>query len=132
MVKVEKTGYGFKLILEGMVEPADLMQVQPAVQKAIAGREDGFSVLIDFRNAALLGPEAQEVTKGLIEGVKGAGGLQRSAVVLSSALAKIQTRRLSTESGVSTTERYIDAGKHLNWEGLALDWIERGIEPPRG
>lgn len=128
MITVEKTHFGFKMVLQGRVEPGDIEQAGVEIQKAIADHKDGFSAFVDFRHAGLLSPEVQVLTKQLMEIAK-SSGLKRSATILNSALAGLQSKRLATEAGVFSVERYIDASKHPNWEQLALDWVERGIEP---
>jgi len=49
-------------------------------------------------------------------------------VVLNSAIATLQARRLGKETGTDRWARYIDAS-HPDWEKIALDWLVSAKDP---
>ena len=55
-------------------------------------------------------------------------GMERNAVVLNSAIATLQARRLGKETGTDRWARYIDAS-HPDWEKIALDWLVSAKDP---
>jgi hypothetical protein len=57
-------------------------------------------------------------------------GVRRSALVTDNAILLLQVKRLATETGTVRQERYIDVRHTPDWERVATDWIEHGIEPP--
>ncbi len=73
-------------------------------------------------------PDAQEVM------VRGQGlfkkkGMERSAVILSSAAIAMQFKRLGKESGIYSFERYFDASSDAAWQKHAVDWVKSAIDP---
>jgi len=86
--------------------------------------------LVDCRLWKAAPPEVTELIGKAMMDVR-AKGLQRSAVVLSSTVAKMQISRLAKQNGMYAVERYIDASTDPNWEQTALNWIEKGIDPDK-
>ena len=58
-------------------------------------------------------------------------GMERSAVILASAIITSQFKRLAHDSGIYAWERYIDASSHPDWEKIAENWISKGIDPDK-
>ena len=59
-----------------------------------------------------------------------ASRVRRSALVTDNPMLLLQVKRLATEAGTVRQERYIDVRHTPDWERVATDWIEHGIEPP--
>jgi hypothetical protein len=55
--------------------------------------------------------------------------MERNAVILASAIATLQARRIAKETGIDRWARYIDASSRNDWEKIAVDWLTRGVEP---
>jgi hypothetical protein len=55
--------------------------------------------------------------------------MERNAVVLNSAIATLQARRLGKETGIDATSRYIDASTEQEWEKIALNWLVGAVDP---
>jgi hypothetical protein len=126
-----KTAYGFRINAQGFVTLPEA-RVWFEDLKQLVGKKGGkpFGLLVDIRGQRGNPGESQEVIKEAMAWMKQAG-LVRSAVVLDSTVAKIQTTRLAKTTGVYAWERYIDASKDLEWEKRAIDWIEHGIDPDK-
>jgi len=58
-------------------------------------------------------------------------GMERSAVILSSAVVTMQFKRIAQETGIYQWERYIDASKVANWEEVAKKWLVNAEDPDK-
>ena len=129
MYQIEKKGYGFKLTFGGFVKASEMEEWKAASEKALASQSGKFGVLVDMRTLKPLPANAQAV---MVDGQKQykMRGLERSAVILDSAVTTGQFRRLAKESGIYAWERYVgaDTPKH---EQAAEAWITRGVDPDR-
>jgi hypothetical protein len=52
-------------------------------------------------------------------------------VALKDLVTSAQSNRLANQSGISASEKCIDASVHTNWKRLAEDWVQFGIDPNR-
>jgi hypothetical protein len=128
MHKIEETSYGYRVTFEGFLQRDDAGTLLDSMRSTVKPRDGGFSVLVDMRTSRAFPVEAQEVVKQAILLCKEAG-LERNAVVLNSAIAALQARRLARETGIEKDIRYIDASNEPEWERVAIDWLTDGIDP---
>jgi hypothetical protein len=126
--QIERKGYGFKLTFSGFMKAQEMEVWKSDSEKALAGLSGKFGVLVDMRALKPLPADAQAV---MVEGQKGfkAKGMERSAVILDSAVTTAQFRRLAKESGIYAWERYVSASDDPGFEQVAESWITRGIDP---
>jgi hypothetical protein len=96
--------------------------------KRVVGTPHTFGQLVDLRGQKPYGEETNKIIQAAMTYVR-ERGMQRSAVILASAITKMQIMRLAKEAGMCAYERYFDASSEPAWERKALDWIERGIDP---
>lgn len=122
-----KTPYGYKSVFTGYFTPEEAHAWFEDVKRAVAGKRQ-FGQLIDVRGQSANPPETNAVIQEAMAYVR-QQGMQRSAVVLSSALITMQIKRLAKQTGMDAWERYIDASANPNWERAALAWIEKGVDP---
>lgn len=123
-----KTEYGYRINAPGFLSLAETRAWFEDLKRLVGSSGQPFGLLVDIRSQRANPPEAQAIITEAMAWTKRAG-LLRSAVVLDSAVAKIQTTRLAKTSGVYAWERYIDASKDLDWEKRAIDWIVHAIDP---
>jgi len=130
MYNIEKNNYGFKLTFGGHINEEEMKKWVDDSRKSLASAPSSFGVLIDMRTLKPLNPEAQ---KHMQEGQKlyKGKGMVRSAVIVSSAVTKMQFQRIAKETGIYEWERYIDASSVGNWEKVAIDWIANGKDPDK-
>ena len=128
MHRIEETSYGFRLTLEGFLQRDEAGELLAAMKSTVRPRNGGFAVLLDMRHSRAFPAEAQELIKEALVYCKDAG-LERNAVVLNSAIAALQARRLARETGIEDDIRYIDAASEPEWERVAIDWLPAGIDP---
>ena len=128
MHRIEQTQYGYKLVLEGFLQKQDLSTLLDDMKKTVFSRGRKFPVLLDMRHSRAFPADAQEILKEAIRFFKQVG-MERHAVVLNSAIATLQLRRLGKETGIDAASRYIDASTEQDWEKVALDWLVRAVDP---
>jgi hypothetical protein len=133
MHKVEETRYGYKVTFEGFLHRDDMGALLNSMKEVVRprhDREERFAVLVDMRNSRAFPSEAQELLKQAITLFKEAG-MERNAVVLNSAIATLQARRLAKETNTAAWSRFIDASSETDWERVAVEWLLRAVEPQR-
>lgn len=128
MHRIEQTQYGYKLVLEGFLQKQDLSTLLDDMKRTVFSRGRKFPVLLDMRHSRAFPADAQEILKEAIRFFKQVG-MERHAVVLNSAIATLQLRRLGKEIGIDGSSRYIDASTRQDWEKVALDWLVRAVDP---
>jgi hypothetical protein len=128
MYTLEKAPFGFRVTIAGRVTPAEAVHAREESRAALAHCEKPFGVLVDIRTLKPMADDVQLVvdeTQRLFR----RSGLERSAVVLASAVMTIQFIRIAKDTGVYAHERYVDASKYADWEKIALGWIIDGVDP---
>lgn len=128
MHRIEQTQYGYKLVLEGFLQKQDLSTLLDDMKRTVFSRGRKFPVLLDMRHSRAFPADAQEILKEAIRFFRQVG-MERHAVVLNSAIATLQLRRLGKEIGIDASSRYIDASTEQDWERIALDWLVRAVDP---
>ncbi len=98
------------------------------IQKALTGSAKEFGVFVDMRTLKPVSPEAQEIMQTGQKMYKD-NGMNRSVVVVNSAILKMQFQRIAKETGIYQWERYIDASSVENFEKVGLDWLVNSIDP---
>jgi len=122
MHRIDETTYGYRIAFDGFLQRDDAGALLADMKSTMRPRQGGFAVLVDMRHSRAFPAEAQEVLKQAILFCKETG-MERNAVVLNSAIATLQARRLAKETGISGWVRYIDASSEPEWEGVAVDWL---------
>lgn len=133
MITLQKTGWGIHMVAPGYITEDAARAWRDDLHRLLADMPAPFGLLVDIRTQRANPPETQTIIQDVMRSLR-EKGLQRSAVVLDSALALRQLVRLSQSTGVYAYERYLDANTTPDWERRALDWIQHGREPeaPRG
>ena len=125
---VEATPYGFRTTVTGWVTPPELAQWHADCRLVVSALAPGFSQLVDLRQARPLPPESAKFLEDFMRYLR-EKGLQRSAVIVNSAITKMQVTRLAKETGLDALERYFSAADEPDWEERALAWLEKGEDP---
>jgi hypothetical protein len=127
MVQLEETDFGLRVTFHGFMEPEAMSRLLAAVRRRIAPREP-FGVLTDMRHTLAFPSDTQEVIRSCFLHLKETG-MERQALVLNSAIATLQAKRLAREAGILDRCRYVDAAQDPEWEKTATDWLRHGLEP---
>jgi len=128
MINVTETGYGYKIVFEGFAQREDVARLAQQLGKQLAGRNQPFGCLVDLRQSRAIPADAQADLMQAI-GYTTEYGMERCAVAVASAIAKIQAMRVAKETGIYETTRFVDASADPDWEKTALAWIDKGSDP---
>lgn len=110
------------------MEKAELREWRADSREALTDSPSSFGVVVDMRELAPLADDAQEVmVEGQLEYRE--QGMERSAVLVESAVTKMQFTRLAKESGIYEWERYVDAESWDDPTAVARRWIDDGVTP---
>ena len=112
----------------GSVTAAEMRKWLEDSRTKLASASGKFQILVDMRGLLPLLPDAQTA---LEEGQKlfKAKGMERSCVILDSAVITMQFKRMAKETGIDAFERYIDASAHPDFITRAMDWLVKGKDP---
>jgi hypothetical protein len=125
---VETTAYGFRTTVTGWVTAPELAEWHADCQRVVSTLAPGFCQLVDLRLAKPLPPESAQLVADFMRYLR-LKGLRRSAVVVESAVARMQVVRLAKQTGLDAFERYFSAAEEPQWEQRALAWLEKGEDP---
>lgn len=128
MYLIEKTEYGFHLTFGGKILESEMSAWVEESRQLLTEQRGKFSVFIDMRTLEPIASESQvKMQKG--QRLYKQMGMERSVVILESAILARQFQRIARQTGILAWERYIDASVVKDWEKVALDWIENAVEP---
>lgn len=130
MYKIERKESGYLLTLEGFISKEEMDRWYSESQTALAKESSPqFCVIVDMRNLQPLPADAQA---RMIEGQKmyQQKGMNRSSVIVNSALTVNQFKRLAQESGIYQWERYFDGSK-TNALEAAVAWGRDALDPDK-
>ncbi len=128
MYRIQNEDFGVRIKIDGSLGVERAQVWLGDLAKVLDKTKSPFGVIVDVREAKIFLPQTQEILKKGMEACFKAG-MERAAVVLSSAVGTLQARRLARETGIDTWQRYVDASSHKDWERRALDWILNGVDP---
>lgn len=128
MYQIDVMPYGVRLTFEGAMDAEEAETFTVEYRKALDSIPSECSILVDCRKAWPSSPAALFMLSSAYREGR-THGLNRVAVILTSDTLRNQISLSSKREGELSMLRFIDASKSLNWETIALDWIDRGIEP---
>jgi hypothetical protein len=128
MFDIASREFGYELTFSGQLTVEKLREWCDESERVLADSVDSFGVLVHMENLEPLADEAQEV---MIDGQHyyRSQGMERSAVLVDSAVTKMQFTRLAKESGIYEWERYVDVESWDGPERVARRWIDDAVEP---
>lgn len=129
MYKLDATPYGFRLAIGEQVTLWEATRLLRDSSEALTNRNMPFGVLVDIRTLKPMHGRVQGVIDETLRLFRDDRGLERSAVVLASAIVTMQLKRIAKESGAYQYERYINTETHREWDHTALAWIIHGVDP---
>jgi hypothetical protein len=116
-------------MLAGVIGLAEAREFAQELQVQLARQTKPFGTVIDIRSLVPPEPEVAAILTDC-ESITKQAGLKRRAMVVRSPVIKAQARQVAHQSLTADQERYIDAARVEDWERVAIDWVEKGIEPP--
>jgi len=131
MYKIENRSSGYILTFTGEIN-VDEMQSWNDDSKnyLINENRSSFGVIVDMKDLQPLSAEARGI---MVAGQKlyKEKGMNRSAVILNSTEICNQFKLLAIQSGIYSTERYIDASKNTNPIKVAINWVKDATDPDK-
>ncbi len=128
MYKIEKKDFGYRLTFDGFIKADEMQRWVDESRKQLSGAPAEFGVFVDMRTLKPLPADSQvALEKGQL--MYKEKGMQRSVVIVSSKIVKMQFQRIAEETGIYKWERYIDASTEPDWEKAGIDWIIRAVDP---
>ena len=129
MYTIERRPSGYILTFAGLIDNNEMLKWQNESKNVLEKEiSSDFGVIVDMRNLMPLASDTQSIMISGQELYK-QKGMKRSAVILASAIISMQFKQLAKQSGIYTTERYIDASKYSNAVEVAIKWVKDGIDP---
>jgi len=130
MYIIEKKDYGYRLLFSGFIEEDEMKEWMNESEKVLTYQKSKFSTFVDMRELKSLPSESKIVME---KGQKlfREKGMERSVVILNSAITASQFKRIAKSSGIYKWERYINANSDENSEKTGKDWIITGIDPDK-
>ena len=126
----ESTDYGYTSTFTGLLTVDEANSWFDEVKTAIAGKTS-FGQVIDLRGQTAQNPETNAIVQDAM-GYVIAQGMQRSAVVLSSVVMRMQIMRLAKGAGMYAYERYFAVDAGMEWPPEVLAWVVDGVDPDAG
>ena len=124
---VSATPFGYRASFTAPFPPAEAQAWFAELKRVLPRTPRPFGQLIDAREQKVQDAGSVPIVEEAQNWVR-AQGMNRSAVVVSSTLVKMNLTRMSRETGMIEYERYID-GSDPAWETKAMAWLKDGVEP---
>ncbi len=122
------TPYGYRSEVTASLTPAEAKAWFDEIKRVVGGKRT-YCQLIDLRKANTHPAETKAVIQEIMQW-NTAHGMQRSAIILTSATLKMQTVRMTRETASENHERFFD-GSRPDWEKKAIAWLDRGVDPEK-
>ncbi len=126
---VQKTKYGLEIKMHDKMNLDDLgimgSQIEPILLE-YKSKNQKFSILVDLSEVQRQDPLVmEEMGKGMILAKE--AGVEKTALIFGSSIAKLQMANKARESGVYHLERYFSITDD-NYKEKALNWVINGID----
>ena len=128
MERVRSTDYGIDIVFGGPLTGEEAAELLAELDRKLPPPGGHFGLLVDSRRSRAYSAAEQAIFKrGILLCVE--RGMERSVVVHDSHIAALQAKRLAKETGTLAWTRYLDARSHPDWQRIAEDWLQQGIDP---
>jgi hypothetical protein len=129
MYKIEEKPFGFEVSFTGFMQGPDILAFREEMVRKVNTQREPFGILVDLRASRTFPAEVQAGMMQIIGYCK-EHGMERNAVVVNSAITKIQAVRLARETQIPHA-RFLDAAVNPEWRRQAEEWLTKGTEPDR-
>jgi hypothetical protein len=131
MNRIEKKSSGYILTFSGQIDANEMQRwFDDSKRKLDLETSTSFGVIINMKDLQPLKPDASAIMKQGQKLYKDKG-MKRSAVILNSAEICLQFKNIAVQTGIYTTERYIDASVISNPVDVAIAWVKDAIDPDK-
>jgi len=131
MYTIEKKSFGYIIIFDGNIEASEMQQWYDDSLIALENEyKKSFGVIIDMQALEQIDSATRII---VLKGQKlyKDNGMNKSAVILNDAELCQQLKNVALQSGIYSTERYIDASSITNPVEVATKWVKDSIDPDK-
>ena len=131
MYKIERRPAGYILTFSGLIDQDEMQRWHDDSARNLSAETSlSFGVIIDMKDLQPISSESRTI---MVAGQKlyKEKGMKRSAVILNSPEVTAQFKNLALQSGIYSTERYIDASKVSNAVDIAINWVKDATDPDK-
>ena len=131
MYKIERRPAGYILTFSGLIDQTEMQRWHDDSARNLSTEtSSSFGVIIDMKNLQPLSAESRTI---MVAGQKlyKEKGMKRSAVILNSPEVTAQFKNLALQSGIYSTERYIDASQVSNAVDIGINWVKDATDPDK-
>ena len=129
MRQVSVTDYGLEVVVGDPLDSAQAEELLADLASKLPPPGGSFGVMVDARRCRAFSVTTQDVLKRCILLLQ-EHGMRRRAVIITSPIVKLQSKRLARETGTLAWTRYLHADRPA-WHKAAVDWLVHGIDPDR-
>ncbi|NOQ27439.1 MAG: hypothetical protein GQ564_18915 [Bacteroidales bacterium] len=129
MYKIERRTSGYILTFSGLIDPDEMQRWSDESERILSTeKSSSFGVIINMKDLQALSSESQAL---MVNGQKKykAKGMKRSAVILNNEKICSQFKNLAIQSGIYSTERYIDSSNNSDPINTAINWVKDALDP---
>ncbi len=131
MYKIERKESGYFLKFAGSIDPKEMQNwYEDSLKHLNAEKSNSFGVIINMKDLMPLSIEASSIMKKG-QALYKTNGMKRSAVILNSEKLCSQFKMIAVQSGIFTTEKYINAQQSPDYVEKAIAWVKDGIDPDK-
>lgn len=128
MYKIDKQPYGLHLTFSGHISAGEMQLWLTDFSEQVDTIKSDFCVFVDMREIKMVPPESQPALRVGQEYAR-SHGMQRSVVILSDQVIRMQFRKIARQTGIFEWERYIDASDNPMWKQQGMGWILDSVDP---
>ena len=128
MHEITKEKYGVKIVVAGLISDDEVESAISELKNIFMQMKGEYCAIVDIRDCKAVTEKGQKIISEAMMFSR-ESEILRSAIIVSNPVAAAQYRRMAIESGIYNRQRYIEASVFENWEELALDWINNGVDP---
>jgi hypothetical protein len=126
MIKIEKRGFGYKIVFGGILKIADVLKYENELMENITKTEETFSIYHDMRSIRYFAKDAQIKMFDIRMNLK-SKGIIRSSIVFNRPGEEKNFEILGLP--LDQTERIIYSLTEPNFEIAGFNWLTREIDP---
>ncbi len=127
MYAIEKTEYGIYVTFSGILNLNEVEQYIREKEVFMNDHPGVYSALVDVRRLATPRDEVMDLLSKTLK--KSKEKLLRMAIIVTSPVVHGIAKQFGFRSSINNVTRVINTNKNTDWEKVALNWINDGIEP---
>lgn len=128
MYETEPTAYGYKMTFGGFIDRDEMETWASEVRDELDGTPPEWHCYVDMRDLEAMSEEGQRLM-ATVKSECHDCGLDRVATVVDSPTVRLQFEQMSSGTGGSKGDRYLDEETTEEPEQTAIEWVRDGVDP---